>query len=60
MIQIELEKSVHLIDFSNDWLDVINTLRVDVAMQRTLRSAPQLDDHVYWKSERLRESVLSH
>jgi AraC-like DNA-binding protein len=35
---------------SGDWHELIDTLRVDIATQRELRSNPQLSDHVYWHS----------
>jgi AraC-like DNA-binding protein len=33
-----------------DWHELIDTLRIDLATQRELRSNPQLGDHVYWQS----------
>ncbi|MGE8506026.1 MAG: helix-turn-helix transcriptional regulator [Paraburkholderia terricola] len=35
---------------SDSWRDIVATLRFDVAVQRELRGAAQLNDHVYWQS----------
>jgi len=43
---------------AGDWHELVDTLRVELATQRELRSNPQLNDHVYWQSSLASEPGL--
>lgn len=49
-IETEIVGSLGQSDEAGDWHELIDTLRVDLATQRELRSNAQLGDHVYWQS----------
>ncbi|WP_206998492.1 helix-turn-helix transcriptional regulator [Trinickia mobilis] len=60
MMLSTLETSIAEIESTDDWFEIVHTLQADIAVQRALRSRPQLSDHVYWRSEISRELGLSN
>lgn len=59
-IELEVDKLLALDDETLAWRETVQTMRADLALQRTLRHAPQLSDHVYWQSGKLSDSGPLH
>ncbi|MFC0690905.1 helix-turn-helix transcriptional regulator [Paraburkholderia humisilvae] len=52
-IELEVDQIGELDDDKGAWGEIVHTMRADLSLQRTLRHAPQLSDHVFWHSGQL-------